>query len=76
MDLLASFDVEASRLQTIIRNIQDFTSHLAVRIVGILLLLLLIFLIVWKLFLGRRRYRYGRNVTRRYRGSYRGRWRR
>lgn len=76
VDLLASFDVEASRLQTIIRSIQDFTGLLAVRIVGILLLLLLIFLVVWKLFLGRRRYRYGRNVTRRYRGSYRGRWRR
>ena len=76
VDLLASFDVEASRLQTILRSIRDFTDHLAVRIVGILLLLLIIFLVVWKLFLGRRRYRYGRSVSRRYRSSYRGRWRR
>ena len=35
--------------------------------------ILLIFLVVWKLFLGRRRYRYGRSVGRRNRSSYRGR---
>ena len=73
VDLLASFDVEASRIQTLLRDIQDFFSKPVVRIVGVVLLLLLIFLVVWKLFLGRRRYRYGRSVGRRHRSSYRGR---
>lgn len=73
VDLLASFDVEASRIQTLLRDIQDFFSKPVVRIVGVVLLLLLIFLVVWKLFLGRRRYRYGRSVGRRNRSSYRGR---
>ena len=68
-----SFDVEASRIQTLLRDIQDFFSKPVVRIVGVVLLLLLIFLVVWKLFLGRRRYRYGRSVGRRHRSSYRGR---
>lgn len=76
VDLLASFDVEASRIQTLLRDIQDFFSKPVVRIVGVVLLLLLIFLVVWKLFLGRRRYRYGRSVGRRNRSSYRGRRRR
>ena len=76
LDLVASFDVEASRLKTLLRSIQDFFSKTSVRVVGIIVLLLLILLLVWKVFLSRRRYRYGRSVGRRRRSSYRGRWRR
>ena len=76
LDLVSSFDVEASRLKTLLRSIQDFFSKTSVRVVGIIVLLLLILLLVWKVFLSRRRYRYGRSVGRRRRSSYRGRWRR
>ena len=75
LDLVASFDVEASRLKTLLRSIQDFFYKTSVRVVGIIVLLLLILLLVWKVFLSRRRYRYGRSVGRRRRSSYRGRWR-
>ena len=76
LDLVASFDVEASRLKTLLRSIQDFFYKTSVRVVGIIVLLLLILLLVWKVFLSRRRYRYGRSVGRRRRSSYRGHWRR
>ena len=76
LDLVASFDVEASQLKTLLRSIQDFFSKTSVRVVGIILLLLLVLLLVWKVFLSRRRYRYGRSVGHRRRSSYRGRWRR
>ena len=75
LDLVASFDVEASRLKTLLRSIQDFFYKTSVRVVGIIVLLLLILLLVWKVFLSRRRYRYGRSVGRWRRSSYRGRWR-
>jgi len=73
VDLLASFDVEASRLQTLWRDIQEFFSRTIVRVIGVILLLLLVLFAVWKLLFSRRRYRYGRSVSRRGRSGYRGR---
>ena len=77
VDLLASHDVEASGLLVFGRNVQNFFSSTAVKVVGIVLLVLAAALVLWKLTVGRRRYRYGRSVTRRSGGGgYRGRRRR
>ena len=77
VDLLALNDVEASKLLVLGRNIQLFFEKTVVRVIAIILLILVVVLIVWKLTLGRRRYRYGRSVNRRGRGGgYRGRRRR
>ena len=73
VDLLASHDVEASGLLLFWRNVRNFFSSTAVKVVGIALLVLAAALIVWKLTVGRRRYRYGRSVPRRRGGGYRGR---
>ena len=73
VDLLASHDVEASGLLLFGRNVRNFFSSTAVKVVGIVLLVLAAALIVWKLTVGRRRYRYGRSVPRRSGGGYRGR---
>ena len=73
VDLLASHDVEASGLLLFWRNVRNFFSSTAVKVVGIALLVLAAALIVWKLSVGRRRYRYGRSVPRRRGGGYRGR---
>lgn len=73
VDLLAGFDVEASRLMTFWRDLKDFFSRPVVRILAILLLIALVVLTVLRLLVGRRRYRYGRSVGRRGHGSYRGR---
>jgi D-alanyl-D-alanine carboxypeptidase (penicillin-binding protein 5/6) len=75
VDLLASFDVEASRLLTFWRHVQDFFSQTVVRVVLVILAVLLVVFLIWKLLFSRRRYRYGRSVGRG--GSnYRGRRRR
>ena len=77
VDLLALNDVQASKLLVLGRNIQLFFEKTVVRVIAIILLILVVVLIVWKLTLGRRRYRYGRSVNRRGRGGgYRGRRRR
>ena len=77
VDLLASHDVEASGLLVFGRNVQNFFSSTAVKVVGIVLLVLAAALVLWKLTVGRRRYRYGRSVTRHSGGGgYRGRRRR
>ena len=76
VDLLASHDVEASGLLVFGRNVQNFFSSTAVKVVGIVLLVLAAALVLWKLTVGRRRYRYGHSVTRRSGGGYRGRRRR
>ena len=72
----ASFDVEASKLMTFWRDVQDFFAKTAVKIAAIVVAALVVVLVVLKLILGRRRYRYGRSVSRRGRGGYRGRRRR
>lgn len=74
VELLASFDVEASRVQALLQSIRAFFEKTSVRIAGIAAGVLLLAALGWKLVFGRRRYRYGRSVSRRGgRGSYRGR---
>lgn len=73
VDLLASFDVEVSKLQSFLRSVKDFFSRTSVRVAGIVLGVLAVVTVGWKLIFGRRRYRYGRSVGRRGGGSYRGR---
>jgi D-alanyl-D-alanine carboxypeptidase (penicillin-binding protein 5/6) len=76
VDLLALNDVEASRLLVFWRNVELFFAKPVVRVIFIVLAVLIIALILWKLTLGRRRYRYGRSVGRSGGSSYRGRRRR
>lgn len=76
IDLLAGFDVEASKLMTFWRDLTDFFAKPVVKIIGIVLLALLVVLVVLRLILGRGRYRYGRSMGRRGRSGYRGRRRR
>ncbi len=74
VDLLAMADVEADRLLVLWQDVKDFFSMTVVRVVLIVLAVLILALVLWKLTLGRRRYRYGRSVGRRSRGGgYRGR---
>lgn len=76
IDLLAGFDVEASKLMTFWRDVKEFVAKPIVKIVAIAILVLLVVLVLVKLIFGRRRYRYGRSVGRRGRSSYHGRRRR
>lgn len=73
VDLLAMHDVDASGLLTFWRDVQLFFQKPAIRVAGIIMILLLAALVVWKLLLGRRRYRYGHSVSRGRSGGYRGR---
>ena len=73
VDLLASNDVEASKLLTFWRDVKLFFAKPVVKIVGIVVLVLLILVLLWKLVFGRRRYRYGRSVGRGRNRGYRGR---
>ena len=73
MDLLASFDVEASKLMTFWRDVKIFFAKTSVRVGIIVLVVLIVVLVLCKLLFGRRRYRYGRSVSRRGSGNYRGR---
>lgn len=73
VDLLASSDVEASKLLTFWRDTKLFFAKTSVRVACVLLVLLLVAFLVWKLLLSRRRYRYGRSVGRGRGGNYRGR---
>lgn len=74
VDLVASNDVEASGLLVFGRNARNFFSSTLVKIVGAVLIVLIAALVVWKVTVGRRRYRYGRSVSRRSGGGgYRGR---
>ncbi len=75
VDLLASFDVEASKLMTFWRDVKAFFAKTSVRVGLIVLAVLIVVLVLCKLLFGRRRYRYGRSVGRRGGGNYRGRHR-
>ena len=76
VDLLASYDVEASKMLVFWRDTQLFFAKTSVRVACIVLVVLLIILVVWKL-LGRRYYqRYGRGSIGRHGSNYRGRRRR
>ena len=77
VDLVASNDVESSGVLVLLRNIQEFFRSTAVKVIGIAVLAVIAALVIWKLTIGRRRYRYGRSVSRRSGGGgYRGRKRR
>ena len=73
VDLLASNDVEASKLLTFWRDVKLFFAKPAVKIVGIVVLVLVVLVLLWKLVFGQRRYRYGRSVGRGRNRGYRGR---
>ncbi len=73
VDLLALNDVEASRILTFWRDVKAFFSQTAVKVIGIILLVAVVALLLWKLVFGRRRYRYGRSGNFRSRRGYRGR---
>ena len=71
--LVALNDVEASKLLTFWFNVQEFFGRTSVRVALIVIGLLILAGVVWKLTMGRRRYRYGRPArrTRGYRGRRR-----
>ncbi len=73
VDLLAFTSVEASRLRVLWRDVKQFFSTTAAKVVlGVLLALAAVFG-GWRLLFSRRRYRYGRSVGGgRRRGVYRG----
>ena len=73
VDLLAINAVEASKLLVFWRDVQEFFSRTSTKVVLIVLAVLLAAILLWKLIFGRRRYRYGRSVSRRRGGGYRGR---
>ena len=73
VDLLAMHDVEASKTLVLWRDVRLFFARPAVRIGLIVLAVLVLLVLVWKLLLSRRRYRYGRSVGRGRSGGYRGR---
>lgn len=73
VDLLALNDVEASRLQIFLRDARLFFDKTSVKAAGAVLAALLILFAAWKLIFSRRRYRYGRSVSRSQRTGYRGR---
>ena len=71
--LVALNDVEASKLLTFWFNVREFFGRTSVRVALIVIGLLILAGVVWKLTMGRRRYRYGRPArrTRGYRGRRR-----
>lgn len=71
--LVALNDVEASKLLTFWFNVREFFSRTSVRVALIVIGLLILAGVLWKLTMGRRRYRYGRPArrTRGYRGRRR-----
>ena len=71
--LVALNDVEASKLLTFWFNVREFFGRTSVRAALIVIGLLILAGVVWKLTMGRRRYRYGRPArrTRGYRGRRR-----
>lgn len=73
VDLLALSDIEADPLLVFWKNVQDFFAQTYVKVISAIVLALLAFLLIWKIFFSRRRYRYGRSVGRNYGHSYRGR---
>lgn len=70
-DLLALNDVEASKIQTLWRDIRQFFSKTPVKIACGALAAVILIPIVWRLTIGRRRYRRGRSVSRK-RSGYHG----
>lgn len=71
-DLVALNGVPASKLLTLWDSVKTFFSRTIVKAACVILALLVVALLVWKLTVGRRRYRYGKSVGRGAQ-SYRGR---
>ncbi len=73
VDLLAYTSVEASRLRVLWRDVKDFLSTTAAKVILGVVIVLIVIIGGWKLLFGGRRYRYGRAVGGgRSRRSYRG----
>ena len=73
VDLLALYDVEASRSQVFLRDLRLFFGQTSVKVAGAVLAVLVLLFAAWKMIFSRRRYRYGRSVGGgRRRGVYRG----
>lgn len=73
VDLLAFTSVEASRIRVLWRDVKQFFSTAAAKVVLAVITVLAVILGGWKLLFSRRRYRYGRSVgSGRRRGGYRG----
>jgi len=73
VDLLAMHDVEASEMMVFLRDAKEFIAQPIVKIVALAVLALIVLILVWRLLLSRRRYRYGRSVGRGRSRNYRGR---
>lgn len=73
VDLLASHDVEVSRLMVFWRDTGLFFQKTSVRVALAALLVVLVLILLWRLIFSRRRYRYGKSVGRSGAGGYRGR---
>lgn len=71
VDLLAANTVLTDEFLLFLRDARAFLASPTLRITVIVLAALILLLVIWKLFFARRRYRYGRNVSRN-RGNYRG----
>ena len=72
--LVSVAGVEASRSLVVQKQIREFLSQTSVRIAIAAVVVLILVLVVWKITMGRRRYRYGKSVSRK--RNYRGRRRR
>ena len=72
--LVSVAGVEASRSLVVQKQIREFLSQTSVRIAIAAVVVLILILVVWKVTMGRRRYRYGKSVSRQ--RNYRGRRRR
>ena len=72
--LVALSNIEASRSLVLLARVKAVLAKPIVKIAVILVVGLLLALLLWKLTIGRRRYRYGRNVrrSRNYKGRKRG----
>lgn len=72
-DLLAMSDVEASQMQVFLRDAKLFLGQTWVKVTAGVVGVLVVLFAIWKIFFSRRRYRYGREVSRSRRSGYRGR---
>ena len=72
--LVALNDIDASRSLVLLAQVKAVLAKPIVKIVVVLVVGLLLALLIWKLTIGRRRYRYGKNVrpSRNYKGRKRG----
>ena len=72
--LVALADVPSSPSLVFKAQLREFFDRTIVKVICVAVILLILFLVIWKLTIGRQRYRYGKNVRRQ--RNYRGRRRR